>query len=239
MKFLRHIGKIGDKKVAVVFREIPGENHMCLVTYTELLNAHIHDAMMQCIESDIGQTSENLGDALNRTYTKDGKIILQVLHKEGLLKKMQTSQVLMTPNVSTSIRLDELNNILNEMKQGEEAIKKLAELDRAAGMGQPPSTYAKQIYESGARKVTERTTPAIQASPNGALDDTAIANNLRMQAEKMSREAKGLLAEAERLMNEAASLTGTQVSAPAQQVPSVTAPLQKKRGRPAKAKVAV
>ena len=119
MSFLRHVGKHGDRKVAVVFREVPGEPHMALVTYTDLLNRHIHDPMMQCIESTIGQQSENLADALNRTHTADGKYILQVLHSQGLIKKVQTSQVVMTPNSTTTIRLDELNKILNEMQQGE------------------------------------------------------------------------------------------------------------------------
>ena len=96
--FTRHVGKQGDRKVAVVFREVPGEPHMCLVTYTELLNQHIHDPLIQCIESDIGQNSEHLADALNRTHTKDGRIILQVLHAEGQLKKVQTSQIVMTPS---------------------------------------------------------------------------------------------------------------------------------------------
>ena len=115
--FTRHVGKQGDRKVAVVFREVPGEPHMCLVTHTELLNQHIHDPLIQCIESDIGQNSEHLADALNRTHTKDGRIILQVLHAEGQLKKVQTSQILMTPSPNQSIRLDELNTILDEMKQ--------------------------------------------------------------------------------------------------------------------------
>ena len=77
MSFLRHVGKHGDRKVAVVFREVPGEPHMCLVVYTELLNQHIHDPLVRCIESDIGQNSEDLADALNRSYTVDGKPILQ------------------------------------------------------------------------------------------------------------------------------------------------------------------
>ena len=89
MSFIRHVGKHNDRKVAIIFREIPGEPHMCLVTYTETLNQHMHDPMMKCIESDIGQNSEMLADALNRTYSKDGRPILQVLHMEGLLKKVQ------------------------------------------------------------------------------------------------------------------------------------------------------
>lgn len=196
MSFLRHVGKHGDRKVAVVFREVPGEAHMCLVTYTELLNQHIHDPMIQCIESDIGQNSENLADALNRTFTKDGRPILQVLHQEGQLKKVQTSLVVMTPAPNVKIKLDELNNILDEMKQGEAAVKKLAELDKSRGLQDPADV---------ARRMRGETTAPVTAK-DGLLDDSTIATNLRSQAEKMMREAKGLMAEAERMMSEAANL---------------------------------
>lgn len=134
MAFLRHVGKHGDRKVAVVFREVPGEPHMALVVYTELLGQNIHDPMMRCIESDIGQNSENLADALNRVYTKDGHIILQKLHAEGMLKKVQTENIVMTPQPTVKIKLNELNKILDEMKQGEEATRKLAEMDASLGM---------------------------------------------------------------------------------------------------------
>ena len=46
MSFLRHVGKHGDRKVAVIFREVPNEQHMCLVAYTQLLNQNIHDPLM-------------------------------------------------------------------------------------------------------------------------------------------------------------------------------------------------
>ena len=105
MAFLRHVGRHGDRKVAVIFREVPGEPHMCLVTYTELLNQNIHDPMIKCIESDIGQSSENLAEALNRSYTKDGRFILQVLHLEGQLKKVNTELIVMTPQPNTKIKL--------------------------------------------------------------------------------------------------------------------------------------
>jgi hypothetical protein len=197
MSFLRHIGKHGDRKVAVVFREVPGESHMCLVTYTELLNQHIHDPIIQCIESDIGQNSENLADALNRSFTKDGRPILQVLHSEGQLKKVQTSLVVMTPAPNVKIKLDELNKILDEMKQGEAAVKKLAEIDKSRGLQDPADVARRMRGEQKSEPVT---------SSVGALDDNAIANNLRQQAAKMTAEAKGLMAEAERMLKEAAGM---------------------------------
>jgi hypothetical protein len=207
MAFLRHVGKHGDRKVAVVFREVPGEEHMCLVTYTELLNQHIHDPMMRCIESDIGQNSEHLADALNRTHTKDGKPILQVLHYEGQLKKINTSQVVMTPAPNQTIRLDELNTILDEMKKGEDAVKKLAEMDRSRGLQDPADVVRRMRGPQQA--------PTGMQSSGDALGDNALANNLRQQATKMANEAKGLMAEADRLLKEAAAMDPAPAETPA------------------------
>lgn len=201
MSFLRHVGKNGDRKVAVVFREVPGESHMCLVVYTELLGQAIHDPLMKCIESDIGQNSKNLADALNRSYTKDGHLILQRLHAEGMLKKVQTEQIVMTPAPGTSIRLNELNTMLNEMEQGEAAVQKMAELDKQRGI-QDPAQVARRMRGDVASNAP---VTGIESSGD-ALGDTALANSLRQQAERMSAEAKGLLAEANRLLEQAGSL---------------------------------
>lgn len=222
MSFLRHIGKIGDRKVAIVFREVPNEPHMALVTYTESLNRHLHDPMMQCIESDIGQNSKNLADALNRTHTKDGKYILQVLHTEGLLKKVQTESVIVTPNGNTKIRLDELNKILTEMENGEDAVRRLAEINSSTTS---ESTEVAKKMRGDKPKITD--------APQGVLGDNAIANNLITQARRMEAEAKGLLAESARLQQEASDMMGI----PTTTQTTTSAPVAKKRGRPAKATV--
>ena len=205
MSFLKHVGKHGDRKVAIIFREVPGEPHMCLVTYTETLNQHIHDPLIKCIESDIGQHSESLSDALNRTLGLDGQPILFTLHREGLLKKVQTENIVVTPNSNTKIKLNELNKILTEMKQGEDAVKRMAELDKSRGL-QDPVDVARRVRESKTRDAKVPTTQPLTASSNDALGDNVIANNLRQQAQKMEAEAKGLLAESARLMSEAASM---------------------------------
>lgn len=192
--FLRHVGKHGDRKVAIIFREVPNETHMCLVTYTELLNQNVHDPMMRCIESDIGQSSECLADALNRSHTKDGKFILQYLHAEGLLKKVNTENIVVTPAPNTKIKLNELNKILDEMKLGEDAVKRLSEMDESMGM-QSPVDVARRMRNNEA-----------QANTKELLQDNQLAEDLRKQATKMSQEAKGLLAEADRLLKEAEQL---------------------------------
>ena len=215
--FLRHIGKHGDRKVAVIFREVPGEPHMCLVTYTELLNQNMHDPMMKCIESDIGQASENLADALNRTHTRDGRPILQVLHGEGLLKKVNTEQVVMTPQSNTKIKLHELNKILDEMKQGEDAVRKLAEMDKSMGMQSPGDVVRKMRGpQPGAQPVV---------GSGDALGDAALAQQRLQQATKMEAEAKGLLAEAQRLTQEAHGLNPALAPKKAKAKKAVAAPV--------------
>ena len=64
---IKHIGKHGDRKVAIVFREVPGEEHMALVIYPDVLQVSMHDSIMKVIESPVGQEAENLGDALFRS----------------------------------------------------------------------------------------------------------------------------------------------------------------------------
>lgn len=244
-KFIKHVGKHGDRKVAVIFRQIPGEEHMCLVVYTQILNQNIHDALIQCIESDIGQHSDNLADALNRNYTKDGQIILQVLHREGMLKKIQTSNVLMTPSPSQHIKLSELNSILSEMSRGEDAVKKLQEIDSSRGL-QDPKDVARRMRDQ--KPASDVQSPAV-----GALGNSDLAANFRAQAEKMNAEARGLMAEADRLLKEAVALepvvaesliavkkTRTKKSVVTESIvaPVIQAPVAKKAGRPRKAAVA-
>jgi hypothetical protein len=193
---------------------------MALVVYTEVLGQNIHDPLMACIESDIGQNSEDLALALNRTHAKDGSIILQKLHGEGMLKKVRTELIVMTPQPNVNIKLDELNKILDEMKQGEEAVRKLAEMDASMGL-QDPLQVAKRL------RGDQRPAPAgSDAALNAALDDTGIAANLRQQAERMDREAKGLLAEAQRLMKEANTLDP--VKAKTEKVVKAAAPKARK-----------
>lgn len=235
MAFTRHVGKHGDRKVAVVFREVPGEPHMALVVYTEILNRNIHDPLIQCIESDIGQNSTDLATALNRTYTTDGQIILQKLHAEGMLKKVNTEQIVMTPTPNTRIKLSELNTILDEMEKGEAAVKKLAEMDKQMGMQDPTAVARRMRGDKDA--FNPETIPANKQAPVGlqasgdALGDNALAANLRQQAERMSAEAKGLLAEAQRLLAQAEEMAPV---APSVSGATIDANLKKTRGRPKK-----
>lgn len=186
---VKHIGRHGDRKVAVVFRTVPNEDHMCLVIYPETLPMTFHDSIMKVIESDVGQQANELADALFRNLLPDGRPMLETLHREGMIKRVPTNQVIMTPNASSHIKLDELNKILNEMAAGEQAVKKLAEIDAGAGL-----TAGKNSRNSAAEMQVD------------VLDDVALGTQRLDQANRMESEAKSLLAESERLRKEAFQL---------------------------------
>jgi hypothetical protein len=109
----------------------------------------------------------------------------------------------MTPQPNISIKLDELNKILDEMQQGEAATKRLEEMDKSLGL-QDPKDVVRRMGGKNLPESMKNTQSPI--TTNGALNDNQIANNLRMQAEKMNLEARGLMAEADRLLKEAASI---------------------------------
>lgn len=213
---IKHVGKHGDRKVAIVFREVPGEEHMCLVVYTETLPIAMHDALMRALESPTSQTAENLGDALFRELFNDGRPMLQTLHAEGMLKKVQTKQIVVTPNPASHVNLEEMNEIIRKMKLGDEAIKEMANLDANRGMTgkvRPRDDFGREI--GAPIDAVRQGSNAIAGSDAAlALDDAALARNFQQQAERMAAEARSLLAESDRLLKEAAQLSGAK-SAPA------------------------
>ena len=206
---MKHVGRHGEKRVAVIFREVPSEEHMALVTYPDQLKQSTHDDLMNAIQSHKGQEASHLGEALHGMTGTDGQTILNMLHREGFMKKVRTRDVIMMPRPNTpGARLDEINDIIRGMETGSEAAAKMAKLDAQAGLADPDKTAAGNTAAENVQ---------------GVLGDTDIARNLMAQAEQMKAQMVTLQAEAERLMEEAANLD-----------PSLST--KKKRGRPAKAK---
>ena len=185
---MKHIGRHGDRKVAIVYKTVPDQDHMALVVYTETMNMGMHDAMMKVIESDEGQAENELADVLFRNLFTDGRKMLETLHREGMLKKVEARQIIVTPNAKSSVNLGELNEILKEMASGKDAADRLANLDTNAGLVDPSKR------------------PAVESPSNGALDDSALAQQQLAQAQRMENEAKSLIAESKLLTKEAYKL---------------------------------
>jgi hypothetical protein len=226
---IKHVGRHNNKKVLILYREVPDEEHMCLVVYSDSLPTKYHDTIMPILESQMGQNAEPFADALHRNLTQDGRNILGCLHHEGFIKKVNSSQVIVTPTAVSQIRLDELNNILNEMKNGEAAVKKMAQLDANRGLKGTNENAKKHVDETMAQyNSTHSEAPAVDV-----LDDSALANSYIAQAERMERESQALLVEAGRLKDEAKKL----LPAVKEEKPKATRTRRVSNGKKTEAKV--
>ena len=192
-KFFKHVGEHNGKKVVIVQRAIPGEDHMCSVIYSQIIPSSYHDDIMRVLESVEGQSANEFYEILQRRVATNGTNLLQAIAIEGYLKKAPTNQVIVKPNASSAIRLDELNKLLREAGQGQEAIRRLEELDRQRGFADTRKTNAP--YETVGAISTET-----------VLTDAALAQLNIKQAADMKAQAQTLLAEAARLESEAAAL---------------------------------
>jgi hypothetical protein len=178
---IKHIGTHNNKKICVLFRQTPNEDHMALVVYSDSMPSLVHDAVMEVVQSPGGQDADNLADALQRKTMPDGRVALTVLHQEGFIKKVQTNQVIMTANAKSTVRLDELNDVVNKLKAGGEAAEKMRELDQNSGMVSP----APRGRDVGEPNIPTPVAPAL-------MDDGDLAENLLNQAKGFDDEATKL-----------------------------------------------
>jgi hypothetical protein len=199
---IKHVGKHNQKRVAIVYRTVPDEDHMALVAYADSMPSMVHDEVMKVIESAIGQNAKELADALFRTTLADGTNCLTTLHKGGWLKKVPCNQVIVTPTAKSTCRLDELNNLLKKIEEGGDAAAALADLDANRGM--------KGVLQEGrelGQPASDPTRTTAGSVSGDVLTDDVLAQQRLDQATKMEADAKSLLAEAKRLKQEATQLS--------------------------------
>jgi hypothetical protein len=170
------------RKVVVAFRTVPGEPENCIVVATESLDADQHDTLINLVESNAGQSVNDLADAMARTQLPDGRIMLEAFHAQGKMVKYATNEVVMIPNSQTSIPLNELNQATAE----------------ADGI----SVEDLAVKPKG-ETTTQTTTaaPVVEEAPqDGVLSDEDLAKSYRSQADRLSKEAAQLRRQAEELV---------------------------------------
>jgi hypothetical protein len=189
MAELKHVGRsIKDqRKCAVAYRVVPNEADNCLVVFTDTLDSPDHQTLMKLIESNAGQNAGELADAMFRTRLSDGRNMLVQFDRTGKLQKVPTSQIELTPNTTSSIPLNELNQIVAE-QQG------VTVADLAAKAGENAEAPA----EEPAPVVAEAAPATTQSSE--VLTDEDLAAQYRSQADALYKEAKALRGLAEELV---------------------------------------
>jgi hypothetical protein len=189
MANLKHIGRMvrNQRRIVVAYRTLPGDADNCVVVTTENLMADEHDALMKLVESNVGQTAEELSDAMMRSVLPDGRNMLEAFHKTGKMVKAKTSEVEMTPDSKTVINLAELNKMIADQKG--------VSVDDLAI--QPNATRGDKPVEKK-MEVVEDTVPATEEN-NDVLTDEQLATQYRSQADAMFKEAQKLRKQADSL----------------------------------------
>jgi hypothetical protein len=141
MSFFKHVGTAnGTKKVIIVQRQLPGEEHMAAVIYSDIIPSRFHDDIMKELESPAGQSVNEFKELLERRMFSNGENMLRSLQTEGYIKKVASNNVVVRPNSKSSIRLDELNRILGDIRTGRVATEELSKLDK--GVSESPGETA-------------------------------------------------------------------------------------------------
>jgi hypothetical protein len=188
MATLKHVGRIKNnkKKCCVVYRVLPGDPNTALVVLTQSLDASEHDALISLVDSSTAQQSDELGEAMARAQLPDGRNMLAGFHTTGKLLKVATNQIEMTPNNTTTVQLDVLNNAIAEQKGV--TVNDLAIKD-AKGQTVP---VAKDAPVDATEVYTDQA--------EGVLSDADLAKSYRSQADRLSKEAAQLRRQAEELV---------------------------------------
>lgn len=175
-KNLKHVAQLKNtqRRVIVVFREIPDEPSSCLVVDTDALPDWMHNDVINAVESPGAQSAANFYEYAQRAVFTDGSNMLQTLHTAGRLMKQPTNNVVMTPNSSDRLALNELNDILREQTGGEPVVT---------------DTSAQDEMPMANKTINESTTATPQSE---LINDAELAKNMIAQAEQFEAEAKNL-----------------------------------------------
>ena len=207
MAFLKHVGRHSGtgQRLSVVFLQLPDEKENALVVYSDSLPDRYHDAFMEAVESPEGQASQNLYEVLTRKVFWHGTPMLETLHKEGLLRKVPTSAIIMMPNSNTNVPLNDI----------------LAQMDNTEVVDTPVND-------------TTQTPEASQVDTNVEEskqdENRQIAQNLMIQANLLEQDA---VAKREEAYKYDPSLRPTEKKSKVR-VTKAEADAPKKRGRPKK-----
>lgn len=190
MKILKHIGKLKNTgtKVVVVFRTLPGESNMALVLPTATLPDQYHDAIIQLVDSDQAQSTNEFGEIMFIRRFPDGRLMLEALQQDKRLQKVATDTVIMTPTLNDTIQLDQLNIVIAEQRN-----VAVDDLSSFVVGGKPPSPN-RRLPE----KVAEQYVAPVP-EPVAVLSDKDLAKKYRSDADGMYKEAARLRKQADEL----------------------------------------
>lgn len=190
MSFFKHVGMANNKKVIIVQRVIPGEDHMAAVLYSDILPSRYHDDVMQVLESPEGQAAYEFKDILTRRMGANGDNLLQTLSSENFIKRVPQNAVIVKPNSKSSIRLDELVKLLTEAGRGENAVKRLDQMDSQLGMTDDASMTktSRKKSDAASKLMAETANDTVKMDSAPAIDQNALMMQMMQTMQQMQKE---------------------------------------------------
>ena len=187
MANIKHVGRLksNNAKVLVVFRTLPGDPYYALVLGTGNLSDSYHNAIVSLVDSQQAQDANEFGDIMSIRHFPDGRLMLPAMHEDGKLVKVVTTDVLMTPNTTDSISLDQLNVLIAEQKG-------LALDELAYEIG---SSVSKE--DTSAKNKASEKTEVVEKTET--LEISSSASDLRSKADALYKEAAKLRKQADEL----------------------------------------
>lgn len=191
MSFFKHVGKVNSKKVIIVQRQLPmPEDHMAVVIYSDIMPSKYHDDVMQTLESEAGQSAFEFRDVLQRRMMGDGQNMLEALSSEGYLKRVTANSVMVTPNAKSSMRLDELSKLLNQVGRGDSAIKQLERMENQQGIADPGKVDTTDAFVSEGVNLTDMgiAPTAAVAAPAASPDINSVMMQMMQTMQSMQQQ---------------------------------------------------
>ncbi len=171
---IKHTGRVDstNRRVVVVFPQIPEDQDNCLVVDVDSLPEKYQDGLMKIVESAEAQESNSLYEVLGRNLFWDGKNCLTTLHEQGFLRRVPVDTVTLMPRPNETLPLKDFNAYQSMVAETK-------------------TTPAEPT--SGTTRAGSITNPADET------DEEGIARNLLVQAELLEADARKKRDEAEQV----------------------------------------
>jgi hypothetical protein len=116
----RHIGRLKntDRKIVVIYMQIPGKTNSALIVDTDALPDQFHEYLMTVVESDVAQNTVNLADVLDRRPSPDAGInLMNSLHRRGFIRPEPVDNIIMFPRPNMPFPLSKIIELSKKESQ--------------------------------------------------------------------------------------------------------------------------
>jgi hypothetical protein len=194
----RHYGFLENTgtRVIVVFRSLPADPTNALVVHLDALPDSWRDELLNCVNSQAGQSTVDLYTALQHRSFSDGSNVLNGLHTHQHLRKVPVSQVMMTPLTGQKVPLKLVNDSIDKKSIVEEVVAPKAEIEiDPVVLAKGLLAEAAELEKQALAKKQEAWTldPTLKPNKTGPAPLTAeerAQSDIEIKAKRLERDRK-------------------------------------------------